>query len=420
MSDVARHAWETTLRWLVFLLVALAFFGDLYVYDSIGPVADLLQRQRHFSDVQIGTLNAIYSLPNVFLIVVGGLLIDRYGPARIMVVTCAVCLLGAALTALSATFQGMAGGRLLFGIGAETLNLSVLAAIARYFARGNLAFPMALCIAAGRLGSFSADMSPRWLAASYAGGWQPPLMIAMYISAASLLAAIAFAWLDQARGEEEAAAVRAPRGKFSLVRFPRAFWFLLILTFLWYADILAFRSTYAIKYFQHTHGLDLAAAGAMNSYVFLAALFASPLFGWLCGRTKRYAPWLTFGALLLPCSLAIMAWTPLSLWIGTVLIGVSYSLVPAVLWPFCRALVPASRFGFAMGLITMTQNAGIAGANLAAGSLNDHFAASAANPAGYQPMMVVFCLTSLLGAMFAAILWWEVGSRQHVEMVESW
>ena len=49
--------------WLVFALAAAAAFGNAYVYDSIGPVADLLQRQLGFADTQIGMLNAIYSLP---------------------------------------------------------------------------------------------------------------------------------------------------------------------------------------------------------------------------------------------------------------------------------------------------------------------------------------------------------------------
>ena len=68
--------------WLVFVLVAASMYGIFYVYDSIGPVADLLQRQRGFSDTQIGMLNAIYSLPNVVLVLVGGVLVDRFGAAR--------------------------------------------------------------------------------------------------------------------------------------------------------------------------------------------------------------------------------------------------------------------------------------------------------------------------------------------------
>ena len=94
-----------------------------------------------------------------------------------------------------------------------------------------------------------------------------------------------------------------------LLHFGRAYWYLLGLCVLWYSVILAFRSTFSIKYFQHTHGLDLAAAGEMNSYVFLAAVFATPAFGWMCDRLQRYAPFLALGSLLLPIALALLALT---------------------------------------------------------------------------------------------------------------
>lgn len=87
-----------SIAWFVLALISVALYGNYYVYDSIGPIADLLQTQRGFSDIQIGMLNAIYSLPNVVLVLVGGVLVDRFGAARVTLWTTAICLLGAALT----------------------------------------------------------------------------------------------------------------------------------------------------------------------------------------------------------------------------------------------------------------------------------------------------------------------------------
>jgi MFS family permease len=400
--------------WLVGALVALALFGNYYVYDSIGPVADLLQQQRGFSNGQVGLLNAIYSLPNIVLILVGGVMVDRFGAARMTLVTGAICLAGAALTAWSPNFTGMAAGRLLFGIGAETFGIATLAAIADYFGGRSLAFAMGLALAIGRLGSFGADMSPTWFAAAYAQGWQPPLLIAAAAAATSFVAAALYWWVD--RGPRQAGLL--PTGRAAeqfvwrdLLHFGKAYWYLLALCVLWYSVILAFRSTFSIKYFQHTHALDLAAAGEMNSYVFLAAVFATPAFGWLCDRVGRYAPFLAFGALLLPIALAVMALTDWSLWVGTALIGVSFSLVPAVMWPLTSRLVAPSRFGTAIGLMWVAQNAGISGANLLAGWLNDQAGAGAANPAGYGPMMAFFGIASALGFLCALALWLTAGRR---------
>src|ERR1700674_671298 len=116
--------------WVVFAFLAIIMYGNFYVYDSIGPIADLLQRQRGLNSTQIGMLNAIYNLPNVVLILVGGVFVDRYGAARVTLCTAAVCFAGAALTAFSPSFGGMAAGRLLFGIGAETFGIGRLVALA--------------------------------------------------------------------------------------------------------------------------------------------------------------------------------------------------------------------------------------------------------------------------------------------------
>ena len=405
MASIERVAW------VILALVSAALFGHYYVYDSIGPVAELLQAQRGFSDTQIGMLNAIYSLPNVVLVLVGGVLSDRFGPGRVTMWTAGICLGGAVLTAWGPGYEWMAAGRLLFGIGAETLNISTTAAVVPYFAGRHLAFAIGMTLAIGRMGSYAADMSPEWFAGAYATGWQGPMVIAAGFAGTSLVASVAYWWIDKRTG------VTAPRAeeKFvarDLLRFGTAYWFLLILCVLFYAVILAFRSTFSIKYFQHAHGLTLAAAGAMNSYVFLAAIFATPAFGWLSDRVGRYAPLLAFGAFLLPVSIVIMAATDWSLWVATVLVGVSYSLVPAVMWPLASKLVAAERLGTALGLMFVVQNAGVAGANLVAGWLNDRAGASVANPAGYLPMMWFFGLTSAAGFVFALLLWRVAGRKE--------
>jgi len=396
--------------WL-FAFVALANFGNFYVYDSIGPVADLLQRDRGFSDTQIGWLNAVYNLPNIVLVLVGGWLVDRQGAARVLVATGAICLAGALLTALGPGFEAMTAGRLLFGIGAETFNVATLAAIVKHFSGPHLALALGGSIALGRAGAFAVDLSPTWAADAYAQGWQPPLLIAAAFALLSFATAVGYAWLDrgrdEARGAAECVALHDP------LRFGRPFWFLLALGTLWYATLIAFRSTFSIKYFQHAHGLSLDTAGAYNAAVYLAALFATPIFGWLCDRLGRFAPFLAFGALLLPLSFAAMAFGGMPLWIGTALIGVSFSLVPAVLWPLVARLVPAERLGTALALLSVAMNAGTAGANLAAGALNDAFGAGAAHPAGYAPMMLFFLACGAVAAAFAVALWLTAGRRRH-------
>src|SRR5512146_1663731 len=178
------------------ILVALSQFGNFYVYDSIGPVADLLQRQLGFSDTQIGTLNAIYSIPNVVLVLTGGSLVDRFGAGKMVTWTSAVCFLGAVLTAASGSFYVMATGRLLFGIGAETFQIATLAAVTLWYPRRHTALMMGITLGMGRAGS--------WV---YGRGWQAALGLAAAIAGTSFVASAAY-WILERRSAPAGAAER--------------------------------------------------------------------------------------------------------------------------------------------------------------------------------------------------------------------
>ena len=107
--------------------------------------------------------------------------------------------MGAVLTAVGKPYWVMVLGRLLFGIGEETLFIALLAGIAQWFSAGRAALAMALFFSMARVGSYMADVSPRWAVGVYAGGWRPPLILAAALTGVSLLAAIAYLWVDQYR-----------------------------------------------------------------------------------------------------------------------------------------------------------------------------------------------------------------------------
>jgi MFS family permease len=394
---------------VMFVATAVAMIGNYYVYDSIGPVAELLARQLGFSDTQIGTLNAIYSLPNIFMVLIGGVLVDRYSARTVTFVTTVICLLGAMLTALGSEFPTMVAGRLLFGLGAETMIVAVTVALAQWFTGRYFALLFALNLTFARLGSYLADRSPSFASDLYAQGWQPPLWLAAGFAAAAVAGAAVYWHVDRreaARGTL-AIAPQAERIDWSnLLRFRTEYWLIVAICVTFYAVIFPFRSTFSIKYFQEAHGLTLDAASTLNSYVFLAAMFATPAFGLLVDRVGRHALLLCVGALFLPLSFVLLGGVgPGGLWTATALLGVSFSLVPAVLWPAVARYAAPDQLGTAYGLMTMLQNVGLVAANVLAGYVNDRSGASAANPGGYDAMLWLFGALSLAAFVFATLLW---------------
>ena len=418
MKEAAETEQDANTRWWILVLVSLLMFGNYYVYDSIGPLAEQLERELQFSDTKIGALNAIYSLPNIFLVLVGGFIVDRFGAARVTLWTTAICLAGAILTASYGDFVSMAAGRLLFGIGAETMLVAVTVALGIWFARGGVAFAMALSLAVARGGSYVADLSPAWASSIYERGWQAPLILAAVFAALSMFFAIVYWLVDRSstppRPLSQAPVLPEKVRWQDIRRFGLSYWYILALCVLFYSVIFPFRSTFAIKYFQHAHELSLQDAALINSYVFLAAIFATPLFGWIADQYGRRALSMVFGALLLPLSFIGLVIGSGGLWLTTVLLGISFSLIPAVLWPSVVKLVDARKLGTAYGLLFMIQNAGMTTANVVAGWLNDINGAGADNPSGYSAMIVFFVVLAL-GAFFFAVALWrrETSSLSH-------
>jgi len=412
----ARGPFVPWLPWLALALAALSIMGDYYAYDAIAPDADLLRRLHGLSQTQIGLLNAIFSLPNIPLSLVGGLFIDRFGAARTAVLTAAFGFVGAALTAWGEPFWLMALGRLLFGIGEETLLICLLAGVAQWFsghpgretapgkAGGRAALAMSLLFSLARVGSYLADISPRWAANLYAEGWRPPLVLAAGLCAFSLLASIGFLIVDRHRPGRPA----KPPERFDLASFrgfDRSFWYILGLNVLFASTFFPFRSTFAVVFFQDAKGLSLPEAGLLNSWVFFAAIFCTPIIGALADRFGHRAAWLSLGAALLPITFLLLGATNANLWITTVLMGVSFSVVPAVIWPATAMLVEEKRLGAAYGLINVLQSSGMFAANWAAGALNDAFRAGPGNGGGYTPMLILLGGLSVVGLASTLALW---------------
>jgi len=393
---------------LMFVGAALVMLGNYYVYDSIAPVAEQLSRGLGYSDTQIGTLNAIYSLPNILLVLVGGVLVDRLTARRMVLLSTALCLVGAVVTALGAWFPLMAGGRLLFGIGSETLAVATTVALAQWFAGRYFALLFALNLSLARLGSYLADLSTSFASPLYARGWQPPLWLAVAFAAVSFAGALIYFYCDRREAPRGTLALQPPPDRFDwrhLLSFRREYWLLVAVCVSFYSVIFPFRSTFAIKYFIEAQGLTQAAAGTLNGNVFLAAVFATPVFGLLVDRIGRNTLLLAWGSVFLPLSFLVLGVLSGAAGWSSMLLGLSFSFLPAVLWPTVVRYSPPEHLGTAYGAMTASQNAGLTLVNIVAGYLNDANGASAVNPGGYVPMLWFFGLLSLTAFVCTVWLW---------------
>jgi MFS family permease len=185
--------------------------------------------------------------------------------------------------------------------------------------------------------------------------------------------------------------------------FGRSYWFIVAMCVTFYSVIFPFQ-TFAVKFFMEAHGTDRETGGFLSSMLTLFAMVATPLFGLLADRVGKRATLMIYGSLLLLPVYLMMAYTSVSLYIPMAMMGVAFSLIPAVMWPSVAYIVGQERLGTAFGLMTMIQNIGLAGLNLVIGWTNDAYAAGQANPAGYTPGMWIFTALALCGLACALFL----------------
>lgn len=84
---------------------------------------------------------------------------------------------------LSPLFPVMAAGRLIFGLGAESMIVAVTVAIGQWFVGRQLGLAFGVNLSIARAGSYSADLSTTWFKGLYEAGWQAPLLFAAAMSA---------------------------------------------------------------------------------------------------------------------------------------------------------------------------------------------------------------------------------------------
>jgi len=404
MHETVRPEPTRLYRWMVLVFLSLAMFGSYYAYDALSPLADVLKLQLGFSDENIGLLQAIYSFPNIFTVVIGGFIIDRLGLRKSLMIFGVLCFIGPAITASSGHLSVMAAGRLIFGMGAESLNVAVVAALARWFKGKELSFAFGVNLTICRLGSFAALNSPTWARAAYAN-WRWPFLIALGFAAFCVVGAIIY-WIMEVQAEKNFHLGEASTDKvvFSdLFKFGVSYWYIVALCVTFYSAIFPFQ-TFAVKFFIEAHGTSREFGGFLSSMLTLFAMIATPLFGLWVDRIGKRALLMMFGSMLLIPVYLMMAYTQVNLYVPMALMGVAFSLIPAVMWPSVAYIVDQSKLGTAYGLMTMIQNIGLFGFNLLVGWANDYSHAGPDHPSGYNLGMWIFSILGFLGLTFAFLL----------------
>ena len=425
-------------RWIVLVLVAsMMFFAYMFV-DMLSPLASLLQQTRDWDQGDFGTYAAGEYLLNVFgFLILAGIILDKMGNRFTGTLSASMMVLGAAIKYiaisdwfdanhqvwLNSWWTSMPGsaklamfGFMIFGCGCEMAGTTVSKILAKWFKGKEMALAMGLEMAIARVGVFAAMWLAPLFANHFATGGQPsvvaPLLFAACLLVVGLLNFLVFTVMDRKFDAQliaigEATTEKDPEDEFHIsdlgqIFTSKMFWIIALLCVLYYSAIFPFQR-FATNYLEETLSISAEEAAGMFKWFPILAMVLTPFLGAFIDNKGKGASMMLLGALIMIGCHSVFAFVlPIypskTLALCTILVlGVSFSLVPASMWPSVPKIIDEKVLGSAYCLIFWVQNIGLCLVPLLIGQLR-------VLTGGYQVPMIVFASFGVLAFLLSILL----------------
>ena len=361
MNPSTRGYPPALLAWSVWGLGALLYLIGFYQRVAPAVMTDRLMTDFSIGAAALGNLSAFYFYSYVAMQIPTGIIVDRWGPRRLLTAGAGVAAIGTALFAWSPDLWWASAGRLLIGASVAVAFVSMLKLATRWFAPRQFALASGLALLFGVVGGVIAGVPLRILVESF--GWRPVMAVSAALTA---LLCIAIWWQVRDDPGHSGYDSHAPgpaagakhgsilHGVLEVLSY-RNTWILLLTPIGIAGAILTFAGLWGVPYLRQVHGLDTKMAAAITSSLLIAWAFGGPILGALSersGRRKLIYVATTVAALL---GWAVIIFVPLSLWllVATLIFTgfVSGNLI--IGFAFAKESVPVRLMGTASGVCNM-------------------------------------------------------------------
>ena len=438
-------------RWGALALLSLTMFFAYMFVDVLSPVKTLVETELGWDSTVFGLYGGSEFFLNVFVgfLILAGIILDKMGVRFTALLSGSLMVIGALIKvyALSATFRnggpgydainsfssfihGITGwnlpptalcaclGFMLFGCGTEMAGVTVSRAIVKWFKGKEMALAMGIEMALARFGVFAIFRLSPWLAKEFESV-QAPVIFCALLLCIGLMLYVVYYFMDKAldkdlEGEEEEAEEPFKFSDLGKVFGSGVFWVVAILCVLYYSAIFPFQK-FATEMLHYKVGFETTEAAAYFSYFPIGAMIVTPILGFYLDRKGKGATMLILGSILMIICHLIFALYPFvydSLGSGIVamtaivVLGISFSLVPATLWPAVPKLIDNKVLGSAYSAIFWIQNIGLMTVPIIVGSVLDssNKGIPEGQPKDYTLAMLVFASFGVIALLMSLLL----------------
>lgn len=147
----------TLMGWFICALGAVFYSYEYLLRIAPSAMESALRTHFDLSATGFGHISSIYYYAYVPMQLPVGLLLDRYGPRRLLTLACVICVLGTFLFTGTANFWVAASGRFLVGLGSAFAFVGVLKLATIWLPENRLAMVSGMTAALGTIGAMLGD-----------------------------------------------------------------------------------------------------------------------------------------------------------------------------------------------------------------------------------------------------------------------
>ena len=285
-----------------------------------------------------------------------GILLDRYGPRRLLTLACLICVIGTFLFTSTSLFWVAAVGRFLVGLGSAFAFVGVLKLATLWLPENRLAMVSGLTAALGTIGAILGDNFLGLFVERF--GWVNTLN-ATAIFGIGLIFVLWMGIHDRKGHHKQSGTVTSFKKGFidlEIILKNKQIWINGLYGCLVYLPTTVFAELWGIPYLSHAHGLSAESAGFANSMLFLGFTIGAPLMGYISDKLARRKFPMFVGAAGASIVMLIILYCPglkeTHIQALMFILGLLYS-AQAIVFAVGRELSPGEAAGTAMAFTNM-------------------------------------------------------------------
>lgn len=342
--------------WLICGLGAIFYSYEYLLRIAPSAMEHALREHFNLSASGFGTISSIYYLAYVPMQLPVGLLLDRYGPRRLLTLACSVCVIGTFLFTGTSIFWVAAAGRFLVGLGSAFAFVGVLKLATLWLPENRLAMVSGITAALGTIGAVLGD---NFLAIFVEQiGWVKTLNITAFFG----IGLVVLLWIgihDRKGHHRQPGTVSSFKKGFvdlGIIIRNKQIWVNGMYGCLVYLPTTVFAELWGIPYLSAAHHMTAEAAGWANSLLFFGFTLGAPLMGFVSDKLARRKFPMLIGAggaaIVMMMILYLPGLTESNIQGLMFLLGLLYS-AQAIVFAVGRELSPGEAAGTAMAITNM-------------------------------------------------------------------